>query len=68
MMVYTFMPTLELMLNGMRLQYSSIWITFFVQSAIQLREVAQWYVLIYLLQLEDAPRMMRAIKIFAIGR
>jgi Stage II sporulation protein E (SpoIIE) len=67
MMVYTFMPTLELMLNGMRLQYSSIWITFFVQAAIQLREVAQWYVLIYLLQLEDAPRLMRAIKIFAIG-
>ena len=67
MMVYTFMPTLELMLNGMRLQYSSLWITFFVQTAIQLREVAQWYVLIYLLQLEDAPRLMRAIKIFAIG-
>lgn len=67
MMVYTFMPTLELMFNGMRLQYSSIWITFFVQSAIQIREVAQWYVLIYLLQLEDAPRLMRAVKIFAIG-
>ncbi len=67
MMVYTFMPTLELMLNGMRLQYSSLWITFFVQAAIQLREVAQWYVLIYLLQLEDAPRLMRAIKIVAIG-
>ena len=67
MMVYTFMPTLELMFNGMRLQYSAIWITFFVQAAIQLREVAQWYVLIYLLQLEDAPRLMRAIRIFAIG-
>jgi hypothetical protein len=67
MMAYTFMPTLELMLNGLRLQYSGIWITLFVQTAIQLREVAQWYVLIYLLQLEDAPRLMRAIKIFAIG-
>jgi hypothetical protein len=67
MMAYTAMPTLELMLNGMRLQYSNLWITFFVQAAIQLREVAQWYVLIYLLQLEDAPRLMRAIKIFAIG-
>jgi hypothetical protein len=67
MMVYTFMPPLELMLNGMRLQYSAIWITFFVQAAIQIREVSQWYVLIYLLQLEDAPRMMRAIKIVAIA-
>ena len=67
MMVYTFMPTLELMLNGMRLQYSNIWLTFFVQAAIQIREVSQWYVLIYLLQLEDAPRLMRVIKIFAIA-
>ncbi len=67
MMVYTFMPTLELMLNGMRLQYSNIWLTFFVQSAIQIREVSQWYVLIYLLQLEGAPRLMRAIKIFTIA-
>ena len=66
MMAYTFMPTLELMLNGMRLQYSNIWMTFFVQAAIQLREVSQWYVLIYLLQLEDAPRLLRAIKIFAV--
>ena len=67
MMIYTFMPTLELMLNGMRLQYSAIWITFLVQAAIQIREVSQWYVLIYLLQLEDAPRMMRAIKVVAIA-
>jgi len=67
MMVYTFMPTLELMLNGMRLEYSTIWMTFFVQAAIQLREVSQWYVLIYLLQLEDAPRLLRAIKIVAIA-
>jgi hypothetical protein len=67
MMVYTFMPTLELMLNGMRLQYSNLWITFFVQAAIQIREVSQWYVLIYLLQLEDAPRLLRGIKILAIA-
>ncbi len=67
MMVFTFMPTLELMLNGMRLQYSNIWLTFFVQSAIQIREVSQWYLLIYLLQLEGAPRLMRAIKIFTIA-
>ncbi|MGA8089113.1 MAG: SpoIIE family protein phosphatase [Terracidiphilus sp.] len=66
-MVYTFMPTLELMLNGMRLQYSAIWITFFVQAAIQIREVSQWYVLIYLLQLKAAPRLMRYVKIFAIA-
>ena len=67
MAVYALMPTLELFLNGMRLQASSVMITFLVQFAIQLREISQWYVLIYLLQLEDRPRLMRWIRIIAIG-
>jgi phosphoserine phosphatase RsbU/P len=67
MAVYAFMPTLELFLNGMRLQASAILITFLVQFAIQLREISQWYVLIYLLQLEDRAKLMRWIKVFAIG-
>jgi hypothetical protein len=67
MAAYALMPTLELFLNGMRLQVSTILITFLVQFAIQLREISQWYVLIYLLQLDDRPRLMRWIKIFAIG-
>jgi len=67
MAVYALMPTLELFLNGMRLQVSTILITFLVQFAIQLREFSQWYVLIYLLQLDDRPRLMRWIKMFAIG-
>jgi hypothetical protein len=67
MAVYAFMPALELLLNGMRLQASAILITFLVQFAIQLREISQWYVLIYLLQLEDRPRMMRWIQVFAVG-
>lgn len=67
MAVYAFMPTLELFLNGMRLQASTILITFLVQFAIQLREISQWYVLIYLLQLEDRARLMRWIRVIAIG-
>jgi len=67
MAVYALMPTLELFLNGMRLQASSILITFLVQFAIQLREISQWYVLVYLLQLDDLPRLMRWIKVIAIG-
>jgi hypothetical protein len=67
MAVYALMPTLELFLNGMRLQASTILITFLVQFAIQLREISQWYVLIYLLQLDDRPRLMRWMKAFAIG-
>ncbi|MBS1804079.1 MAG: SpoIIE family protein phosphatase [Acidobacteria bacterium] len=66
MAAYALMPPLELLLNGMRLQASSILITFLVQFAIQLREISQWYVLIYLLQLEDLPRLMRWAKVFAI--
>ena len=67
MAVYAFMPTLELFLHGMRLQASTILLTFLVQFAIQLREISQWYVLIYLLQLDDLPRLMRWIKVIAIG-
>jgi hypothetical protein len=67
MAVYSLMPTLELFLNGMRLQASSIVITFLVQFAIQLREISQWYVLIYLLQLDDRPRLMRWIGVIAIA-
>jgi hypothetical protein len=67
MAMYALMPTLELVLNGMRLQLSFILLTFLMQFAIQLREISQWYVLIYLLQLEDRPRLMRWIRVFAIG-
>ena len=67
MAVYAFMPTLELFLNGMRLQASFISTTALMQIVIQLREISQWYVLIHLLQLEDRAKLMRWIKIFAIG-
>jgi len=67
MMVYTLMPPLATVLTGLRLQASGIWLTFLTQTAIQLREVAQWYVLIYLLDLEDRPQMMRAIRVLAIA-
>ena len=67
MAVYAFMPTLELFLNGMRWQASTILNTFLVQFAIQLREISQWYVLIYLLQLDDRARLMQWIRIIAIG-
>lgn len=67
MSVYALMPTLELFLNGMRLQASFILLTFLIQFAIQLREISQWYVLIYLLQLDDRPRLMQWIRGIAIA-
>ncbi|HEY9127979.1 MAG TPA: SpoIIE family protein phosphatase, partial [Acidobacteriaceae bacterium] len=62
---FTFIPILELVFNGMRIEISGLWDTFFVQAAIQLREICQWFLLAYLLQLEGSPRLMRNVRILA---
>jgi len=66
MAVYTAMPLLELFLNGLRLPFSAIWSTFLVQTSIQLREISQWFVLLWLLQLNESPKLVRFIRIVAI--
>jgi Stage II sporulation protein E (SpoIIE) len=66
MMVYTFMPALELLLNGLRLPVSSILLTFLMQALIQLREVSQWFLLLWLLQLHENFNLRRAIRVIAI--
>ncbi|HVZ83005.1 MAG TPA: SpoIIE family protein phosphatase [Terracidiphilus sp.] len=66
MMVFTFMPVSELLLNGMRLQVSGIWLTFITQFSIQLREISQWFLLIWLLQLHENARLVRWVRIAAI--
>ena len=65
MMVFTFMPALELLLNGLRFEVSLIWLTFFIQASIQIREVSQWFLLIFLLQLYDSKKLMRTIEVIA---
>jgi hypothetical protein len=62
---YTFMPLLELVLNGIRLPVSGIWLTFLIQTSIQLREVSHWFLLLYLLQLEDSQKVLRLVRIVA---
>ena len=62
---FTFMPLLELILNGLRLPMSSVWAEFFIQTAIQLREISQWFLLVYLLQLEDSTKLFRFLRITA---
>ncbi len=59
MAAYTFMPVLELVLGGLRLPVSGIWLTWFIQTGIGLREVCQWFLLIYLLQLDANTKLMR---------
>jgi Stage II sporulation protein E (SpoIIE) len=65
MAAYTFMPVLELVLNGLRLPVSSIWLTWIIQTAISLRETCQWFLLIYLLQLDAHTRLTRLVRIAA---
>ena len=66
MMMYTFMPLLEVLLTGLRLPVSAIVMTFLMQAAIQLREVAQWFLLLWLLQLHEHLKLRRAIRGIAI--
>jgi hypothetical protein len=65
MAAYTFMPVLELVLNGLRLPVSGIWLTWIIQTAIALRETCQWFLLIYLLQLDTHIRLTRLARIAA---
>jgi hypothetical protein len=65
MAAYTFMPVLELVLGSLRLPVSGIWLTWFIQTAIGLREASQWFLLIYLLQLDAHAKLMRPVRIAA---
>jgi hypothetical protein len=65
MAAYTFMPILELALGGVRLQVSGIWLTCLIQTGISLREISQWFLLIYLLQLDAHTKLLRAVRIAA---
>jgi hypothetical protein len=62
---YTLMPILEQVLTGLGLPISGIWLTWIAQTAICIREICQWFLLIYLLQLDKFPRLVRLIKIGA---
>jgi hypothetical protein len=66
MAIYTFMPVLELFLNGFRLPISNIWLTFVIQTSIQFREISQWFLLLWLLQLNEYPRLVRWTRLAAI--
>jgi len=66
MMTFTFMPVLELLLNNMRLPVSAIWLTFFIQTVIQLREVSQWFLLLWLLELHSNVSLVRWLRIIAV--
>ncbi|MGC2401121.1 MAG: SpoIIE family protein phosphatase [Acidobacteriaceae bacterium] len=65
MAAYTFMPALEVAINTLRMPVSAIWLFWLAQTAIGVREICQWFLLIYLLQLDVYPRLMRLVRIGA---
>jgi Stage II sporulation protein E (SpoIIE) len=65
MAAYTLMPILEQVLIGIGLPISGIWLTWMIQTSIAVRELCQWFLLIYLLQLNGYPRLVRLVRIGA---
>jgi hypothetical protein len=63
--MYTFMPLLELLWQGLRLPIPGASLTMVTQAAIQIREFSQWFLLVYLLQLDDSPRLLRFLRVTA---
>ena len=61
---YTLMPVLEALFN-LRLPIAGNWFVFLVQTSIQLREISQWFLLLYLLQLDDSAKLIRFLRIIA---
>jgi Stage II sporulation protein E (SpoIIE) len=65
MSIYALSPGIELVLQGLGIAYDAVWLTWLVQTTIQIREASQWFVLLYLLQLDEYPYIVRLIRIVA---
>jgi hypothetical protein len=64
--VYTLMAPVELLLVGLNQPISFAWLQFLEQTQIQIREVSQWFILLWLLDLHDIKRLTRLIQRLAI--
>lgn len=60
--VFTLMTPIELLLVGMNQPISFAWLQFLEQTQIQIREISQWYILLWLLDLHDIKRLTRFIQ------
>ena len=61
--IYTFMLVFESIINSVTTPIPFFWLMFTLQVVIQLREVSQWFVLLWLLQLIELPRLGRFLRI-----
>ena len=66
MSIFSFMPMLAVLLNGLRLPYSWALAQLLIQSSIAIREASGWFLLIWLLQLHPYTRLVRATRLVAI--
>jgi hypothetical protein len=66
MAVFAFTPLVELYFRGLHIAHDSLWINFAVQVEIQIREAAQWFLLLWLLQLHDYKKLARFVRFAAI--
>jgi hypothetical protein len=66
MTVFAFTPLIDMVLVGLRLPYSNAVLAGLGQVSIQIREISQWFVLLWLLQLHESPKLARFIRIAAI--
>jgi len=66
MSIFAFMPMLAVLLNGLRLPLSWAVDQFLIQGSIAAREASGWFLLIWLLQLHEHPRLVRYTRIATI--
>jgi hypothetical protein len=66
MSLYALMLTMDVVLIGLRLPYPFEFGQLLTQAAISIREASGWFLLIWLLQLHEHPKLVRYIRLAAI--
>ena len=66
MAIFAFTPLVELSFRGLRMPWDGAWLNFAVQIEIQVREAAQWFLLLWLLQLHNDKKVFRFTRNFAL--
>jgi len=66
MTIFAFTPLAELFFRGLHIASNAFTLNFAVQTEIQIREVAQWFLLLWLLQLHDNRRLVRFARVAAV--
>jgi hypothetical protein len=66
MTIFASMPTLALLLGGMRLPLSFAPQQLLIQTSIAVREASGWFLLIWLMQLHDHVRLTRTVRLLAV--